>query len=380
MKANTEPAPLRRAGWHRRTGVLPLGYLAMIVVIGLVHPFVPQSRWLLIHLLLLGAVTNAILLWSTHFAAAILRTTTGGRRGEAARLVVLNAGVLAVLTGGSAGPAWVGVAGAAAVFAAVIAHLWALAAQVRRALPARFAVTVHYYLAGGVALLTGIPAGAWMLMIDADQRPRLLLFHAHVNLLGWVTLTVLGTVLTLWPTVLRTRMIEGAGRAAARALPLCLTGLAFLGVGTLAWWPPVAVAGLACVAAAVIVVAVPAVGTARQRPPASFTTWSIAAGMGWLLIALAWDAAAMLTAHSAAAAADRFDAVVVPFGVGSSRRSCSVRWPICCPWCWAAAPPRSASAPPAWTGIGRSGSPWPTSPSPSTCCPCRPMCGSPRPC
>jgi nitrite reductase (NO-forming) len=144
----------------------------------------------------------------------------------------------------------------------------------------------------------------------------LLLFHAHVNLLGWVTLTVLGTLLTLWPTTLHTRIVDGAARATRRALPLALAGLAIIAVGTLAWWPLVAATGLAVFAAAVIVVAVPAIATARQRTPASFATWSIAAGMGWLLIGLAADAATLVRAPDAATAADRFGALVVPLGAG----------------------------------------------------------------
>jgi len=186
----------------------------------------------------------------------------------------------------------------------------------RRALPARFAVTVHYYLAACVALLAGIPAGAWMLLIDDDQRPRLLLFHAHVNLLGFVTLTVLGTLLTLWPTVLRTRMVSGAAQAAARALRLSAAGLVLLGVGSLAWWPLIAATGLGLLAIAVLLVVVAGIATARQRPPASFAGWSIAAGTGWLLIALTWDAIALLSAPDAAAAADRFDAVLAALGGG----------------------------------------------------------------
>ncbi|WP_432842846.1 hypothetical protein [Dactylosporangium sp. CA-092794] len=317
MTATAERSSTGRAGWHRRTGLLPLAYLGGVVALGFAHPVVPQSRWLLVHLLLLGAATNAVLIWGAHFAAAILRTATPPhRRGEAARLAALNAGVLAVLAGGAAGPAWAGVAGAAVVFAAVGAHLWVLAAWLRRALPARFAVTVRYYLAGCAAVLTGIPAGAWMLLRDDDLRPRLLLFHAHVNLLGFVTLTVLGTVLTLWPTVLRTRMHEGAARATRRALPLSLAGLGCLAVGALAWWPVVAAAGAALFAAATVLVAVPVAATARQRPPASFAAWSIGAGLGWLLVALAWDAVTLLTAPTAAAAADRFDAVLPALGGG----------------------------------------------------------------
>jgi hypothetical protein len=310
------PASLGRAGWHRRTGLISVAYLAAIVAVGLAHPFVAHSRWLLIHLLLLGAVTNAILVWSTHFTAAILRTTAGTRRAEAARLAVANVGIVAVLVGGSLGPPWLGVTGAGLVFAALTAHLYALAIRLRRALPARYAVTVHYYLAATVAVLAGIPAGAWMLTVDDEQRPRLLLFHAHVNLLGFVTLTVLGTLLTLWPTVLRTRMVESAPSATRRALPVSLAGLTLVAIGVLAWWPVLAAAGLLCLAAAAVLVGMPALATARQRPPASFATWSIAAGLGWLLVALVWDTASLLTAPSVAAAADRFDMILLPLGGG----------------------------------------------------------------
>ncbi|GAA2653918.1 hypothetical protein [Paractinoplanes durhamensis] len=303
-----------RASWHRRAGLLPAAYLAALVVLAVAHPLLPQWRWVAIHLLMLGAVTNAILVWSAHFTSAILRVPPPGRRrGEVVRLVLLNAGVVAVL----AGPPWVGVGGAAAIFAAVLGHLRWLAARLRAALPARFAVTVHYYLAAAVALLAGIPAGAWMLVVDDAGRSRVLLFHAHVNLLGWVMLTVLGTVLTLWPTVLRTRMDDAAVAAGRAALPVAIAGIALVAAGVLAWWSVLAVAGLAAFAAAVLVTACPAVRAARRKPPESFAAWSIAAGAGWLLVALAVDAVTLATAGGPDAAADRFGAALIPLLVGS---------------------------------------------------------------
>lgn len=311
------PTGTGRATWHRRAGAVPVAYLLAIVGVGFAHPFLPAWQWLVIHLLLLGAATNAILVWSTHFTAAVLRVPAPtSRRAEAARLVALNVGVVAVLVGGTTGPVWLALAGAAVVFAALVAHLWALAARLRHALPARFAVTVRYYLAAGMALLVGVPVGAWMLVLDDARRPRLLLFHAHVNLLGWITLTVLGTLLTLWPTVLRTRMADGAATAATRALPPVVAGLALLGTGLLAWWPLVAVAGLAVFAVGAGIGAVPGIVAARQRPPASFATWSIACGTGWLAVALAMDAVTLLTARTATDAADAFGTVLVPFLAG----------------------------------------------------------------
>lgn len=304
-----------RARWHRRVGVIPLGYLAAIVLVGFVHPFLPQWRFLLIHLLLLGAATNAILVWSSHFTVAVLRSPApASRRPEAIRLGILNTGVVGVLVAGTTGASWLAVPASALVFAAVAAHLTALAVRLRRSLPAPYAVTVHYYLAAAVALLVGVPAGGAMMVIDHTAGLRL--FHAHVNILGWISLTVLGTVLTLWPTVLRTRMATGAVRAARTALPLAVGGLVLLGAGLLAWWPVLGTAGLVLFAAAVATIAVPAVAAARRRPPSSFAAWSIAAAIGWLLVALAVDAVTLLTAADAAEAAARSGAVLVPLLAG----------------------------------------------------------------
>ncbi|MEV0900469.1 hypothetical protein [Actinoplanes sp. NPDC049802] len=307
-----------RARWHRRAGALPLLYLASLVALALAHPLLPTWRWLAIHMLLLGAATNAILVWSAHFTAAVLRVPAPQRRtGEVARLGLLNVGVVAVLAGGAAELPWVGVGGAAAVFAAVAAHLLWLTARLRSALPARFAVTVHYYVAATTALLTGIPAGAWMLVTDDAARSRLILFHAHVNLLGWVMLTILGTVLTLWPTVLRTRMADDAIAAARIALPLAVSGLTLLAVAVLAWWPLVTAAGLALIAAAVVRTVIPAVRVGLARPPESFAAWSIAAGAAWLLAALVLDAWTLLTAGGPDEGVDRFGIVLLPLLAGA---------------------------------------------------------------
>ena len=306
-----------RAGWHRRVAALPTAYLLGLVVLGFVHPFLPSWRWLAIHLFLLGAATNAILIWSAHFSVAVLRAPApASRRAETGRLVALNVGVVAVLVGGAADRPWTGVAGAALVFAAVVAHLGWLAARLHTALPTRFAVTVRYYLAAAIALVVGIPVGAAMLVVGEADRSRLVLFHAHVNLLGWVTLTVLGTLLTLWPTVLRTRMAAGAVRAATVALPLLVTGLILLGTGLLAWWRTVIGAGLVLVVVGALTALRPALAAARTRPPGSFAGWSIAAGAGWLLVALAVDAGTLLSSAAPERAAERFGDVLVPLLVG----------------------------------------------------------------
>jgi nitrite reductase (NO-forming) len=51
-----------RAFWHRRVGALVAGWLTAPLVVALVHPFVPGWHWLLVHLLVLGAASTAILI------------------------------------------------------------------------------------------------------------------------------------------------------------------------------------------------------------------------------------------------------------------------------------------------------------------------------
>ncbi|MHB8339868.1 MAG: hypothetical protein ACYDB7_01695 [Mycobacteriales bacterium] len=53
----------------------------------------------------------------------------------------------------------------------------------------------------------------------------LVLLHAHVNLFGWVGLTVLGTLVMLVPAALWTRMSPAAQRATQRTLVACAVGL-----------------------------------------------------------------------------------------------------------------------------------------------------------
>ena len=63
-----------------------------------VHPVVPAPRWLMIHLLLLGAVTHAILVWSPHFTDdAAAHRSARRRRQQSVRLAPAQLGVLLVV-------------------------------------------------------------------------------------------------------------------------------------------------------------------------------------------------------------------------------------------------------------------------------------------
>ncbi|GAA3518587.1 multicopper oxidase domain-containing protein [Nocardioides daeguensis] len=282
-------------------------------VVALLHPFVPAPRWLMLHLLLLGALTHAILVWSRHFAEALLHLPPEGRAPQSRRLLLHNLGALAVITGVLTSAWSVTVAGAAAVATAVAWHGWDLGRQLRACLPARFAGTVRYYVAAACFLPVGATLGTALARDPADPwHTRILVAHVTVNLLGWVGLTVVGTLFTLWPTMLRTRMAPNAEAAARRALPVLACSVAFTAVAAALGLLPAAALGIAGYLSGLAVAASALVEPLRRKRPASFATWSIPAALAWLIGCLVVLAVGFATAATLADAARVFD-WLVPF-------------------------------------------------------------------
>jgi nitrite reductase (NO-forming) len=181
----------------------------------------------------------------------------------------------------------------------VLGHALALAARIGRALPGRLAGTVWFYVAGAAALLAGMGIGLWLAggtAGSADAYRALRLAHLHLNVLGWVGLAVIGTQFTLWPTVLRTRMVPGVERAVRWSLPLLAGGLAVAAAGLALQGKAVALAGLAIYAAGLGVALVPFVRTAVRRPPHTAASWMLGAGMAWLVVAVVTDLGALAAA------------------------------------------------------------------------------------
>lgn len=105
---------------------------------------VAGAGWLALHLVLLGAVTNAIVVWSEQFAAALLRTPASSERAALARVLALNLAVLAVLAGVHVGRPALTVAGAGLLAVVVVAHARSLTTSIRRSLAARLGGTVWF--------------------------------------------------------------------------------------------------------------------------------------------------------------------------------------------------------------------------------------------
>jgi nitrite reductase (NO-forming) len=260
-------------------------WLTAVVGVAVLPREVTAPRWLLFHLLLLGAVTHSILVWSQHFADALLHNapTSAAHRSRSLRLLLCNGGAVLVIIAVLAGHWWLAAVGGSAVALAAGWHSASLFIHLRHALGSRFACTVRYYVVSAALLPLGVLFGVLMVRgLPEEWHERVLIAHVAVNVLGWMGITVLGTLVTLWPTMLRTRIAEGAEQAARRALPVLLTGILLVPAGCLVGLRPLAGVGFLVYAGAIGLLAGPFVSAARAKPPMHFTTWSVAAAVTWL--------------------------------------------------------------------------------------------------
>ncbi|MCQ9162676.1 multicopper oxidase domain-containing protein [Arthrobacter sp. STN4] len=297
--ATQGPGGMNRAGWHLRANAPAVFWLVALVVVVLIHRNVPDSGWLMVHLLFLGAVTNSILVWSWHFAQALLRGPTPDSRGMAARLVLLNVAVLAVVVSMVADIWLLTLLGSILVGAVVAAHAVVLGLRARRALPSRFGATVWYYVAACLLLPVGAGVGAALAAnVAGEAHTRLLLVHLSVNVLGFVGLTVMGTLMTLLPTMLRTRVADGADQVARHgAFPL-LAGVLLTAAGAAAGVMFLCTVGLLAYLGGVVYVCIPLAKAVRGKPPVNFAPLSAIAAIVWLAVSLTRLAGLTATAGS----------------------------------------------------------------------------------
>ncbi|MET9886466.1 multicopper oxidase domain-containing protein [Streptomyces sp. NPDC006430] len=291
--SRSKPAGLRSR--QLTAHVLVAAWAVLALLAASAQQTLPVARWLAVHLFLLGAATTAIVVWSEHFAVAVLHAPLPDRRWSNARLVGVNAGAVSVLTGVWADLPVLTGAGCALLITAVTAHLVVLVRIGRRALGGRLAPIADYYRAAAAAMVIGAALG-WIVATGKagpGHSTGLELAHVHVMLLGWIGLPVLGTLFMLWPTVLGVRMAEHTARLARRVLALTGGGLAIAVAGLAAGWRPAAVLGIALYAAGVagaVQLFARTVRTVRNRPAISpAAAWTLAAATGWLVLGVVVD-------------------------------------------------------------------------------------------
>lgn len=282
-----QPRPHRRTTQIKRnTVVVAWIFTALVLLAGKYAQLWPNlDAWAPLHAALLGALGSAITIWSAHFADTLLhRPAWGGALMLNGRLGLHSVGAALVITGVCINSQIVIGVGASCVAVSATLGVVAMVVQKRRAVAARMAALVDYYICSLSYLMVGALAGWSIKCFDfkgqAAWSNRMYLAHVPIMVLGVLGITVLGTLVVLWPTMLRTKMEPVAPRQAQRALPglaLAVAVIAFSGL----WRPLAGIGALLYLLSAVAVVA-PLWRTGARKGVTNYAGLSTAAALAWL--------------------------------------------------------------------------------------------------
>lgn len=202
--------------------------LGLAILVGLVRatPLPPWVRLVHVHAALVGGVAQMILGGFLAFIPPLLMTGRKQRDSHPVLFLTINGGAVGMLVG-----FWlhrylvVGVAG----FLVVGSFLWVARdawIQTRRSLNSP-PLNLWYYALALLALLGGLASGETMAFgLAAESYGYVRLAHIHLNLLGFITLAIIGTMHNLLPTVLNTPL--ASPRLAQMVLILIPIGVAIL--------------------------------------------------------------------------------------------------------------------------------------------------------
>lgn len=224
--------------------------LAALWLAGLPPPF--GLRLAHVHLALLGSVSQAMLGAMPFFAMALLATLPPDPRIVRWQWSLANVGILALAAGFTAGWWPLALAGGLLFLVAVALVGWIIYRMMGRSLIGR-RLDVHYYLAAALYGLLGMLLGLLLVMgVAGDWLPHagLRLAHLHLTLVGWVSLTIVGTMYTFFPTIAGTS--AGSAKVFRATFWLLFGGVAALAAGLL-WLVPLGfLGGLAITAGALL--------------------------------------------------------------------------------------------------------------------------------
>lgn len=305
-------------------GLLVAGtFIVAAIVAGMGAAAGGGTSWLALHLALAGGAGTAIATVLPFFAAALAVAAPARPRARIAAIGLVAGGAAIVSWTVSAGDAFLGHIGGSIYIAGIGAVALVAFRPLRGAMgPRRRQVEIAYgaaliQVAISATLATAFLAG-WMPIVErwAWLKPA----HAWLNVVGFVSLVIVATLIHLAPTV------EGTRIRPRRSATIAITGLA-VGVPLVALGyalPLDAVARTGALLAIVSALAVPVhglnVATDRVRwttdlPWHRFTAWSLRAAGGWFAVALL-VAAGRVVIMGADPAAWSIDLVAVPLAIG----------------------------------------------------------------
>ena len=356
-------APARAARLDRNAdrritaaGLVAAGlFVAAALATALIPATAARGPWLPLHLALAGGAGTAIAAVMPFFSAALVAAPPAASRVRVGALILVAGGAALVATRAFVPATALPPPGGVAVQAGGRRHGWATLAPLRRALgPSRPLVVVAYGAALADVLLGATLAtafvGGWVPVLErwSVLKPA----HAWLNLLGFVSLVIAGTLLHLLPTVLGTRIAARASAAVAVAGLVLGAPLVALGFAIAGGPGPAAslVAGAGAIAALVGAAALAwhAVEVVRSRGRWNtdpgwhrLTSWGLVAAVGWFAVAVGLAAGRILLL-GAVPAAWRIEDVVAPLAVGWVLQALVAAWSHLLPSIGPGGPPEHA--------------------------------------
>ena len=291
------PAKTARQRSDTFTSIWMIIAVAMALVTLVVKNRMPQPLWTMIHLVTLGVLSNGIFQWSWFFARSLARLSADdprARRHNTIRILIFNACFVLLFVSMWLG--WmVGTMIAATGIAAVAAwHGAEMLSVLRERLASRFVIVVRYYVCSAsffiLAALLASFVSATMFSPSIPEavvamRDRLTLAHALSGVAGWVGLAIGGTVITLGPTILRTRMSPDAVSGGVRVLlPWCVSLLLAIAGALLGVMPLVGAGILAVGTCAIVGIVCPYAIVLRNKGPREYSAWSFLLGLLWISV------------------------------------------------------------------------------------------------
>lgn len=254
------------------------------------------SWWVSVHSFTIGVIATAILVYSQHFTEALTRNPSISNKAKTIRLVLLQLGLIGLIAGG-AGNQW-GVGADIAATTIIGVFIWqafALIKKLRGSLAGSFVVTVPFYLVAASNLIIGV-ALAIMASHEIGDYTKLIIGHSRLLIWGFATLTVLGTVVTLLPTIAGGKISRVARSRMARGLVVYCLGLYEAIIAISFFDPKFAAIGIMAMWLAFALIFSPVLQAILSAPinPASC---GIIAGCLWLLGLLALDIFSFITHH-----------------------------------------------------------------------------------